>query len=613
MAAARSLNPGKEPAAGRHKQTLAFPPAQADGAGLAAKMYGMIRLYGPAIAVWAVAWLCYWSTACSTLVSYSDSAELIAASYTLGVPHAPGYPLYMMLGKVWSFMTGGDVARRYSLLSGMWGSLAVMMIFLSVKRLTGSVAAAVAGAACLGFSYHFWLYSLIPEISSLNALFGACLVYWTTRQSGGTAGPLAVGVLGFMCGLGLTHHHTLLLWFPALAYFLAVSRPGRKYGFRDFLLLFGCAAAGLLPYLYLPLAAAGSPVINALRDSGVGGVIRFILRRDYGSLVLASEYQTLSGEVVFASLNYYFSCLLRSFYWSGVVLGVLGIYHMRRRKEGVFLLLAFLLSGPFLFAISRMPARTFAEQGVLEKLLSLSWIPWAVFVGAGTSRLLTAVGQKSRVFRAVVIAILCLPPLWAVIANRPRVDKSRFALSRIYAEDLFKCVNRNGILLIHGDSSLFSARYLQAVEGVRTDIEVFNTSDLPDEIIRRNLGLRPVYIVGLPGSEFSQMGVNGNPYYLKPRALVFEVTSEPPEYSDDQSLWESFAFHNQWKITDFEDAYARETLWLYAIAHYNNAAMILPCNRVREAWAEIQRALEIYPDFPEARRFIERYFSHVGR
>jgi hypothetical protein len=310
-----------------------------------------LRPYGLGLMVLLAAWFCYWRTAGMTLISYSDSAELVAASYTWGIPHAPGYPLYMLLGKVWSFFLGGDVARRYSLLSCIWGSLTVFLVFLSVKRLAGSVAAAVLAAAGLAFAYHFWLYSLVPEISALNGFFGAAIIYWVVRQSGKNLDWKALGSLGLIYGLSMTHHHTLLLWLPALGCYLFVSWPRNQVNRRRLLFLFGCVAIGLLPYIYLPVASHFHPVFNALHDASPAGIFKFITRQNYGSLVLASAYSSLSPEVMTASLGFYFQCLLKSFFWTGLLLGTAGLYHLRRRKEGVFLMLAFFCSGPLLFSI----------------------------------------------------------------------------------------------------------------------------------------------------------------------------------------------------------------------------------------------------------------------
>lgn len=562
--------------------------------------------------VLAAALYCYWRTACVTLISYSDSAELVAASYTLGIPHAPGYPFYMLLGKAWSLMLTGDVTHRYSLLCGLSGALTVALILIVVKNLTQDVWAAVLAAAGLAGAYHFWLYSLVPEVSSLNSLFAAgtaCLVLLPTARPYARRRLLAIA---FIYGLSLAHHHTMLLWLPALAYGLREFHGQEKFSGRTWLGAAACFMLGLLPYAYLPAASAFHPAVNAWQDQSLAGFIKFISRRNYGSLLLASEYADFSLAGAASSVGFYFQCLLKNFGWSGILLGLAGLYWLPRRgRPGAwFLLLAFLFSGPGLFAISRMPANTFSEQGVLEKLLGISLVPWAVFMGGGAAWLARAARRLfgGRMAAAAgVYLLLGLLSLQSLAANWPLVDKSRFILSKMYARDLLRCVADQGVVLIHGDTSLFSTRYLQMVEGFRPDVSLVNI-DRPQArgILQANFGRRPVYVVGLPGNEFDRLGVNGNPYSLLPRGLVFAVAAAPG-YADDSALWAALEFQNQWQVDDFADVYARETLWFYALAHYNKAVTIVRYGRVAEACAEARQALRIDPRFPEARRFLEKW------
>jgi hypothetical protein len=54
----------------------------------------------------------------------TDGGELITAAVTLGVPHPPGYPTYVLLGKLISLIPMGTVAYRFNLFSAVCVSLA---------------------------------------------------------------------------------------------------------------------------------------------------------------------------------------------------------------------------------------------------------------------------------------------------------------------------------------------------------------------------------------------------------------------------------------------------------------------------------------------------------
>ena len=57
-------------------------------------------------------------------ISLGDAGELISASYTLGIAHPPGYPVYTLLGKLFTFLPFGTIAGRINLMTAILGALA---------------------------------------------------------------------------------------------------------------------------------------------------------------------------------------------------------------------------------------------------------------------------------------------------------------------------------------------------------------------------------------------------------------------------------------------------------------------------------------------------------
>ncbi|MBM2826772.1 MAG: rane protein of unknown function, partial [Dehalococcoidia bacterium] len=105
-------------------------------------------------------------------VFWGDSAELTVSAYVLGIAHPPGYPLYMLLGKLFITLTPFEgVAYSMNLLSALFGSLAVGVVFLIARRIAGNPFIAAVTALALAFSYRFWRESIIAEVYTLHALF----------------------------------------------------------------------------------------------------------------------------------------------------------------------------------------------------------------------------------------------------------------------------------------------------------------------------------------------------------------------------------------------------------------------------------------------------------
>src|SRR5436190_11848838 len=83
-----------------------------------------------AAALISLIWFGIYLTTVSPTVNFIDSGELIAAANEPGIAHAPGYPLYVLMGYVATHVLWGDVAWRLNVMSAFWGALAVGAFFI---------------------------------------------------------------------------------------------------------------------------------------------------------------------------------------------------------------------------------------------------------------------------------------------------------------------------------------------------------------------------------------------------------------------------------------------------------------------------------------------------
>ncbi|HUV36818.1 MAG TPA: DUF2723 domain-containing protein, partial [Patescibacteria group bacterium] len=80
--------------------------------------------------VFVVALVVYLETMAVT-ASFWDSGEFIATSYILGIPHSPGTPLYVLVGRVFTMLPLPlTMTQRVNFLSVLSGALGVMMAYL---------------------------------------------------------------------------------------------------------------------------------------------------------------------------------------------------------------------------------------------------------------------------------------------------------------------------------------------------------------------------------------------------------------------------------------------------------------------------------------------------
>ena len=85
--------------------------------------------------VFFITFLVYFATMAPT-VSYWDCGEFIATSYILGVPHPPGSPLFLIIGRIFSlFPISSDIAFRVNMISPIASALSVMLLYLIIVQL----------------------------------------------------------------------------------------------------------------------------------------------------------------------------------------------------------------------------------------------------------------------------------------------------------------------------------------------------------------------------------------------------------------------------------------------------------------------------------------------
>jgi hypothetical protein len=204
----------------------------------------------------------------------ADGGELVTAAIVNGVPHPPGYPLYMLLLQAWLAFTGlllpgGDLNWRGALLSALCAALSAGVTYLTARHLLrqdrhGSLWAALAALAW-AVSPLLWQQAVIAEVYALHTLLLA-LLGWAALVH-----PDKLWYVVIPVALGVANHLTFVLLLPAAFYIiwaqrnrLAESEHGAHW--RRVLPIAGVFGLGLLLgalfYLRIPLTAAKAPPVN---------------------------------------------------------------------------------------------------------------------------------------------------------------------------------------------------------------------------------------------------------------------------------------------------------------------------------------------------------------
>jgi uncharacterized membrane protein len=112
---------------------------------------------------------------------WGDSSELTTAAYFLGNGHSPGYPTWMLIAHLFARLPIGNVAFRVNFMTALLGALAIPLLYLAFRRISGSRAAAFIAALTFAFAATFWDMTTEAEVYTLHICFAALILLVTLR------------------------------------------------------------------------------------------------------------------------------------------------------------------------------------------------------------------------------------------------------------------------------------------------------------------------------------------------------------------------------------------------------------------------------------------------
>jgi tetratricopeptide (TPR) repeat protein len=412
--------------------------------------------------IFFVTLIVYISTLAPT-VYFGDSGELTAAAYNLGIAHPPGYPLYLLLGKLFMLLVPiGDMAMRMNLFSAFFASLTAVLIYLIGRTLTHERLISTLTSLIAAFSFTFWSQAVVAEVYTLAALFFCILIFFTLLWLRDQKEHWLL-LLALTAGLALTHHVIIAVFYPVFFIFILLNRPRL---IKDWKLITKITSLFLLPlllYLYLPIRSASNPLNDWGNPDTFSTMIDHITAKQFGGLFLKHG---LDG--VMLQLNIFIDALLKQFPFVLLILAAVGVIIGLKRKRKVALFFLALLMVNISYSLAYYI--TDIEPHFIHIFLML-----ILFMGKALDSLYLQIkkAKKIQIYRlgAGILIIIALLPLGF---NWTKCDQSDNYLARNYGQNMINSLEENGILFIDGETELFIAAYLKIVEGLRSDVKVYD-------------------------------------------------------------------------------------------------------------------------------------------
>lgn len=229
-----------------------------------------------------------------------DSGEFIATSHVLGIPHPPGTPLYVIIGRLFSMVPLATIAVRVNWLSALSSALAVLFTFLVTvrfirytqgpeRKLSDEILAWTGGACAAffaAFSNTFWESAIEAEVYALSSWVQVLILYLALRWWEGLEkgeGDNRLLAAWYLCFLSVGIHLGTFLVVPAIVLLVLMVHWRSLLSPRNLAWAGALAVFGMSVHLYLYFRAHDNPPINEGDPETLRSLGDLLMRKQYGS------------------------------------------------------------------------------------------------------------------------------------------------------------------------------------------------------------------------------------------------------------------------------------------------------------------------------------------
>ena len=414
-------------------------------------------------------------------INTGDAGELVSASFGLGIAHPSGYPVYLMISKLFTFIPFGNIPTKVALVSSLSSSILFLLGAKFLKKLSENKTSMIFFLFLFLSSYSFFCQSLLAKFYPLNTLLIAS-IFFLGLDSIETYKLRNHLLISFLLGIALGLHQTTFLMFIPLLFLIVIHI---KDFVRNLPLSLFFFFLGATVVLYLVIRSWQPTLLNMAPSGDMHSLIHTLLRKSYGNSSSDRVVESLLfldfHKLWFATKNIA-TFIIREFFWYSVIFFLFGLVFLFRQNRRVFLFfLLTLLSYSLVLAYL-----TFSEQ----KPDINSWYIAAnqyylplLFFYALTSAIgfsfLTSLFPKS--LKSASLLLMVFPLIYFpqnLFLNF--YDRNNVAYFKTVDELFVKPVK--SIVIFSGDNDVFQGWYMKNVEKFRDDICLLSAPTIKDKI-----------------------------------------------------------------------------------------------------------------------------------
>lgn len=559
-------------------------------------------------------------------IAPGDSAELVSAAYSLGIPHPPGYPLYVTLAKSVSLaLPFGNEAYRANIMSALFGGLTCMMVYLITRKIVQGTGIgkeirdkesslplpAFFASLSLALSSELWYRSTVAEVYTLNASLVLLIIYILLVWREGACNRLLY-LASFLLGLAIGNHHTIVLVIPGIVIFtlwrtLYQDSPLRLTSHVSRITFF--FLLGLSIYLYLPLRSAIDPFMDWGDPQNLQNFTDVFTRKVY-----LPEGIERSPELLVKQLKTFNP--VSEFTIIGFIFGLLGIWgSWKHTKAGsLMLLLTFILTS---YGLILLAGASTQDMDLLKKFYVPAYAVFSIFIGIGIAKVSH---RDSSLTRITVFTIATIALLLQFMTHYPKTNNRKNYLAYDYGMNELDSIRSGAVYISKGEVKTFPLWYLQGVEKYREDVTVVTAYFLSQQwFLKEAIKLVGPYLHTGSGN-YQQMMVEGiytgnaakgvytgflDEKYMpgdlstNTQGITFQLHRTPGEITG-RDVWPIYKLRGVKRMEDDMDRGVKEILKDYASSHYNTGIEYYNKDNKDRALEEFEKAVAIDPDEPDS-------------
>ncbi len=443
-----------------------------------------------------------------------DSGELAAVQLTLGIAHPTGYPLFTILGYLFSLVPlPFTKIFQMNLLAAIYTSAAIGIFITIVKTIldnldafnpkaasspkktkktdkkkkeiktenqttnqlseTKKYIASIFSGLVLAFSKTFWFQSTSVEVYSLH-LFLICSIifvlikaYLQKEEEQKIPGTYWF-ILAAVLALGFSNHMTTLLILPALAFLffnkLGINKNSVK---KVFWMIAVFLPILILLYSYLPIRASQQPELNWGNPIDLERILRHISGKQYQVWLFSSM------EAAKKQFGYFFSTLTSEFNVTivPIVIGVFAAYFLNKK---IFVFWIIVFASTVLYSINY-------DIVDIDSYFLLAYISLSFFAAIGLLKIYSWLKfNNHKEISAIILSLVFI--LVTAFFNFKKVDQSKTEIFEDYTKSLINSMDKKSMVLSYQwDFFISASYYFQHVENFRRDVIVIDK-----ELLRRS-------------------------------------------------------------------------------------------------------------------------------